>query len=384
MSRDVAIVGVHATEQAWRLPNRTSFDLALESLDGALADAGLDRKDVDGVAVDWAGPGGIRDEPASWARVLGRDIAWTSDGFLDNAGTRGVAKAAAAISAGLCEVAVVGGGRTANRATGAPVAANRFGEIEFTDVWGAYVLPMFALVATRHMYEFGTTPHQLGTVAATIRNLGYSNPEAVMFGKPPITPEDVLASRMVASPFHLLDCCIAAEGGAAIVLTSAERARDLRQPPVSVLGAGMQFQFAPYSTPPLYRDIRELGVGAARRAFSNAGVTVDDLDVITVYDANSFEVLRQLEVLGICGEGEGGPYVEDVGIGLDAPLPVNPDGGCLAHSWNGTQQQTLKVNELVRQLRGTAVHQVAGARIGLAANAGTGAGHLELLIVGRS
>jgi acetyl-CoA acetyltransferase len=188
---------------------------------------------------------------------------------------------------------------------------------------------------------------------------------------------------MVASPFHLLDCCIAAEGGAAVVLTTLDRARDLRHPPVAVLGAGMQFHFAPYSNPPLYREIRHLGADAAARAYSAAGITVNDLDVITVYDANSFEVLRQLEVLGVCSEGEGGPYVEDVGIGLKSPIPVNVDGGCLAHSWNGTQQQTLKVVEVVRQLRGTAVHQVDGAELGLAANAGTGAGHLEVLILGK-
>jgi len=122
--------------------------------------------------------------------------------------------------------------------------------------------------------------------------------------------------------------------------------------------------------------VRNLGTAAASRMFARAGVGISDVDVLTVYDANSFEVLRQIEVLGVCGEGEGGPYVEDVGTGLDSPIPVNPDGGCLAYTWNGTQQQTLKVVELVRQLRGTAVHQVAGAEIGLAVNAGTGAGHL--------
>jgi acetyl-CoA acetyltransferase len=382
--RDVAIVGVHATKQAWRLPGASPFGLTLESLDGALADAGLARADIDGVALEWYGPGGIVGEAASWARVLGHDIAWASDGQLDSAGTRGVVKAAAAIAAGLCDVAVVGGGMAGMLSAGTPVANNKFGELEFSDVWGAYVIPMFALVAARHMHEFGTTPEHLALVATTIRNLGYSNPEAVMHGKPATSIEDVLASRMVASPFHLLDCCIAAEGGGAVVLTTLERARDLRQPPVAVLAGGMQFHMAPYAYPALYREVRHLGVAAASRMFARAGVGIGDVDVLTVYDANSFEVLRQIEVLGVCGEGEGGPYVETHGIGMESPVPVNPDGGCLAYTWNGTQQQTLKVVEIVRQLRGTAVHQVDGAEVGVAVNAGTGAGHLEIAVFGRT
>ncbi|MCW2620964.1 MAG: hypothetical protein JWL64_566 [Frankiales bacterium] len=382
--REVAVVGVHATEQAWRLAGRTPFDLTREALDGALADAGLSRSDVDGMAVDWPGPGGLVDEAASWARVLGHDLSWTSDGMLDRAGTRGVMKAAAAVATGLCDVAVVGGGQCGGRSAGTPIGVSGAGGLEFSDAWGAYVLPHFALVAARHMYEFGTTPHQLATAAATIRNLGYTNPEAVMHGKAALTAQDVLASRMVASPFHLLDCCIAAEGGGAVVLTTLERARDLPHPPVELLGGAMQFHGAPYANPAVYREIRTLGVDAARRAFAMAGVTPADIDVAAVYDANSFEVLRQLEIIGVCAEGEGGPYVEQVGIGLDSPLPVNPDGGCLSYAWNGIHQQTLKVVEAVRQLRGTAVHQVPGVELALAGNAGTGAGHLELAIFGRS
>jgi acetyl-CoA acetyltransferase len=303
---------------------------------------------------------------------------------MDTSGSRGVLKAAAAIAAGLCEVAVIGGGQAGSLTSGTPVGVNRSGQVEFTDAWGAYVIPIFALVAQRHMYEFGTTPEQIAAAAVAVRNLGYTNPEAVMFGKPPITVADVLASRVVATPLHLLDCCIAAEGGAAMVLTTAERARDLPHPVVRVAGGGMQFRFAPYSNPPIYREVRNLGSDAMRRALSMAQIDIQDLDVIELYDANSFEVIRQLEILGVCKEGEGGPYVEEVGIGLTAPLPVNTDGGCLAYAWNGTQQQTLKVIEVVRQLRGTAVHQLPNPAHGLAANAASGAGHFELLILGRN
>ena len=137
--RDVAVVGVHATEQARQLPHRTSLDLAQESVLGAIADAGLGPTDVDGVAADWPGPGGRPGEAASWARVLGRPLSWVSDGLLDAAGARGVMKAAAAISAGLCDVAVVGGGLAGRFGRGQTVnGAEDF--IEFTDVWGAYVV----------------------------------------------------------------------------------------------------------------------------------------------------------------------------------------------------------------------------------------------------
>jgi acetyl-CoA acetyltransferase len=379
--RDVAIVGVHATEQAWRLPERTSMDLVLEAALGAIADAGLLPGDVDGAALDWPGPGGVPGEASSWARVLRRELAWTSDGMLDTAGTRGVLKAAAAISAGLCDVAVVGGGQSGMFAGRGPVSG---GELEFTSVWGAYVVPVFALVAQRHMHEFGTTPEQLAQVAVTIRANGYTNPEAVMYGKPPVSVADVLGSRIVATPFHLLDCCIAAEGGAALVLTTLERARDLPNPPVAVLGGGMTFHEAAYANPPLYREVGRLGVDAARRAFGLAGVSVGDVDVFSLYDPNSFEIIRQVEVLGLCAEGEGGPFVEGGYLALDGAHPVNPDGGCLSYAWNGTQQMTLKVMECVRQLRGTAVHQVPKAEVAVASNAGSGAAHYELIVLGRA
>jgi acetyl-CoA acetyltransferase len=385
--RDVAVVGVAPTEQARRLTGVTSLDLVLTALDDALADAGLTRADVDGVCLQWPGPGGIpangpfeAGDASSWARALGHELSWVSDGMLDTAGVKGVLKAAAAIAAGLCEVAVVGGAQTGAFSSGAvdvPV------KLEFTDPWGAYVVPVFGLVAARHMHEFGTTSEHLAQVAVSIRNLGYRNPEAVMFGKDPITVDDVLDSRMIASPFHLLDLCVNAEGGGVVVLTTAERARDLRQPVVSILGGGMQFHEAPYKNPPLYREVGRIGEAAAQRAYAMAGIGPGDLDVMAVYDPNTFEVIRQLEVFGICKEGEGGPYVADTGIGLDSPLPVNTDGGLLSYAWNGSQHMTLRVIELVRQLRGTAVHQVEGAQVGLAANAGSGASHQELVILGR-
>jgi acetyl-CoA acetyltransferase len=377
--RQPVIVGVHATEQALSLPHRDAMDLAVEAVTGAIADAGLQPSDVDGAQVDWPGPGGVPGEGSSWARLLG-DLRWTSDAMLDNAGSRGLLKAAAAVTAGFADTVVVGGCRLVSRG-GGPVGAGT--PLEFTDVWGSYVVAQFALVAARHMHQFGTTPRQLAEVAATIRTNGSTNPEAMMYGRGPYTADDVLASRMVATPFRLLDCCIVGEGGGAFVVTTAERARDLPHPPVAVLGGGMEYHQAAYANPALYREVGMIGRDAAVRAFATAGVGPAEVDVFSLYDPNSFEVIRQLEALGVCEEGEGGPLVESGAIAVDGKYPVNPDGGCLSYAWNGTQQMTLKVVEAVRQLRGSAVHQVTGAEVAVVGNAGSGAQHYEMSVLGR-
>lgn len=380
--RDVAIAGVYATRQALDL-GRRPIDVALEAVKGALEDAGLRPSDVDGMAVDWPGPGGARGETASWGRLLDITLAWTGDAFFDTAGVRGVAKAASAIAAGLCEVAVVGGGQWDWRADGGATVGSRSG-LEFADCWGAYVTPQFALVAQRHMHQFGTRPEQMAAVAATIRNHGHRNPEAVMYGRGPYTVDDVLASRMIATPFHLLDVCLVAQGGAAVVLTTAARALDLPRPPVLVAGAGMEIHHVPYANPALYREVGRIGEAAARRALGMADVDVHDVDVFCLYDPTSFEVIRQFEILGLCAEGEGGPFVEDGTIALGGRHPTNPDGGCLSYTWNGTQQMTLKVVECVKQLRGEAGgRQVEGAEVALAANGGAGNQHYELAVLVR-
>lgn len=371
---------MYATEQGLQLPHRTALDLAQEAVFGAIADAGLTPADVDGVAADWPGPGGHAGQPGSWARVLGHPMRWTSDGILDTSGSRGILKAAAAIDAGLCDVAVVGGGMAGKYRGGSVGPGDE--PLEFTDVWGAYVVPLFAMIATRHMHEFGTTPEQLALTAATIRNNGHVNPEAMMYGRGPYTVEDVMSSPMLASPLHRLDICLSGEGGAAVVLTSLERARDLPHKAVRVLGGGMEFCGAPYVSPPQYREVGRLGAAAAERAFSLAGVDVTDIDVFNLYDPNSFEIIRQLETMGLCEEGEGGGFVEDGHIALDGKHPVNPDGGCLSYAWNGTQQMTLKAVECVRQMRGTAVNQLSDVQLAVAANAGSASGHYEFAVLG--
>jgi acetyl-CoA acetyltransferase len=376
--QDVAIVGVHATEQAKQI-NRTTFDISWEAVSGALEDAGLTPDDVDGAAVTWPGPGGLIGDVASWGRFLGRGgLSWTADGAAGTGGVKAVMTAAAAISAGLCETVVIGGGR-------AGVDAERRVLHEFSDPWGAWGVTVYALVAQRHMYEFGTKPEHLAKVAATIRNHGHANPEAVLFGRGPYTIDDVLASPIVATPFHLLDVSIFAQGGAAVVVTTLERARDLRQQPIVVLGAGYEVRQANYVNPPIYADVGQIGKKAAERVFGQAGMGPEDIDVFCLYDPNSFEIIRQFEALGLCKEGEGGPFVADHDLSVDGDVPTNPDGGLLSYAWCHMQTQTMKVIEAVKQLRGQAgPRQVKDAAVAIAANAGAGSHHWEMALFGRA
>jgi acetyl-CoA acetyltransferase len=382
-AREPVIVGVYLTQQARSLPGRTSLDLVIEAAKGAIADAGLAPRDVDGVALEWPGPGGAPGASENWAAYFHQPLRWVGSEPLDMAGVRGVLKAASAIQTGLCDVAIVGSGRAAPlMAKGVVVGAGM--DMEFADCFGSSVMAQFALIARRHMHEFGTTNSQMARVAATIRNYGHRNPEAVMFGKGPYGIDDVLASPMVASPFHRLDCCLVNEGGCALVITTAERARDLRRPPIRLLGGGMEFWRGNYANPPLYRELRRLGLDAVARAFGKAGVCPKDMDLFCLYDPVSFEIIRQLEMLGLCAEGEGGPLVESGAIDPGGAYPVNPDGGQLAGSWTGTGQLTLKVIESVRQLRGDCgERQIANAKLAVATNAGSGAQHIEIAVLGR-
>jgi acetyl-CoA acetyltransferase len=382
--RQPTIVGVYQTRQAKELPGRTSQDLVIEAVKGAIADAGLRPRDVDGAAIDWPGPGGAPAEAANWAMYLQQPLSWVDSHHLDTAGVRGVLKAAAAVEAGLCDVAVVGSARAGPFSTdGSAPGANM--NMEFTEPYGASVIAQFALVAQRHMYEFGTTQEQIASVSATIRNHGHVNPEAVMYGAGPYTVDDIIASPWIATPFHRLDCCLINEGGCALVITTAERARDLPHAAVRVVGGAMEFFQGHYANPPLYRDLRDLGKKAVAKVFGRAGATPNDVDVFSLYDPVSFEVIRQFEMLGLCAEGEGGAFVQDERLGLGGQCPTNLDGGMLAGSWTGTGQLTLKVIEGVRQLRRSCgARQVPDAELALITNAGSGAQHVELMLLGRS
>jgi len=382
-ARRATVAGLYVTRQARRLEGRRPLELLMEAANGALADAGLSPRDVDGAAIMWPGPGGVPNEVASWARFFKTPLSFTQEHWSDQAGARGLLKAAAAIEAGLCETVVVGSGSVGAYEPGGDAVGAGDG-LEFADPFGSTAMVQFALVAQRYMHEFGVAPEKIAHVAATIRNHGHVNPEAVMYGQGPYTVADILASPMIASPVHRLECSLVAEGACAIVLTTAERARDLRQRPVAVVGGGMEFWGAAYANPPRYAEVKAVGRDAVARTFGKAGVTPSEVDVFNLYDAVAFEVVRQFEMLGLCGEGEGGDFVAGDRLTLAGSAPTNLDGGLQSHSWIGTGQLTLKVIECARQLRGSCgPRQVAGAQLALATNAGSGARHIEMALLAR-
>jgi len=220
----------------------------------------------------------------------------------------------------------------------------------------------YSVIARRHMHEFGTRAEQLGCIAVAMRKHAQRNPNAVMHGRP-LTLEDYLASPMLADPYRIFDCCLETDGAAAVVVTSAERARDLRGQPVAIMGAAAG-QPSPADEITNRKDIFQTGLSlAAPEAFAQAGVSPGDVDFAQIYDCFTFEVLQQLEEAGFCKRGEGGAFVEGGRIELGGELPVNTHGGLLSEA------HVLGMNhvvEAVRQLRGDAgERQVAGAEFGV-------------------
>jgi acetyl-CoA acetyltransferase len=220
----------------------------------------------------------------------------------------------------------------------------------------------YALVAARHMAQYGTTPEQLAEVAVTARRWARLNPKA--WSRDPLTVDDVLASRMISDPLHKLDCCLVTDGGGAVVLTHGDRARDAARRPIRVIGAGESHghwhltQHADLTVSP--------GVISGREAFGQAGITPADVDVIQPYDAFTINVIMHLEDLGFCPKGEGGRFVEGGRLGPGGDLPALTSGGGLSYCHPGALGLLLLI-ETVRQLRGECgERQVPDARIGVA------------------
>ncbi len=340
----VAVAGVyeHPTRYA---PDETAYQIHAESARGALADAGLGPGDVDALFTSGVGPIGILS--------LAQHLNLRPD-YLDSQAIGGSSfvshclHAAAAISAGLCKVALVTYGSTAASERFAIGTGGGFGADpadHFELPFGPTIVGSYALVAQRHMHEFGTTSAQLAEVAVTMRRHAALNPHAKY--RDPITVEDVLASRLISSPLHLLDCCMISDGGGALVLTSAERARDLRPHPVVILGGAEAVRHHGIGR----RDL--LDVAACQSgplALQRAGVTHAAIDCAMVYDSYTITVVATLEGLGFCARGEGGAFCADGRIGLGGALPVNTDGGGLSSNHPGMRGIFLVI-EATRQLR---------------------------------
>jgi acetyl-CoA acetyltransferase len=377
-----AIVGVHTTRQAFSI-DREPLSLCLEAAIGALKDAGMEKSEIDGIGATWPGPGGNTAHPGSldWSTLLGVPLRWICDGH--PAGVPGLMDACAAITSGLCETVLIIGGQS-RRSPGSVVAYTR-PENEFTACYGSYTAAQFALVAQRYFHKFGADHSKMAQIAADIRNMGSLRPDATLFGRGQFTAGDIMASPMVVEPFHLLELCLASDGAAAFVVTSLERARDCPKRPISVLGAGMEYQRQHYVDPPLYEEVWGLGSDAFQRATSMADVTRDDIDVFQLYDPNALEIARQFEAFGYCREGEGLDFVTERRIGVEkGRLPINTDGGLMSFGHIGWSGASLKVIEAVRQLRGEASSSQANdPQLALVSGAGSGAQCFDLAILGK-
>jgi len=236
----------------------------------------------------------------------------------------------------------------------------------------------YALAASRHMAEFGTTPEQLATIAVKTREWASLNPRAK--SRDPLTVDDVLASDMVASPLHKLDCCLVTDGGGAFIVTTAERARQLRRPPVYVLGAATAHTHMMISQMP---DLTTTaGAISGPKAFATAGITPSDVDVLMGYDSFTITLLLHLEDLGFCAKGEGGAFVESTNIGPGGTLPTNTNGGGLSYTHPGQYGMFLVV-EAVRQLRGECgPRQVDDAKIAVAHGSGMVLSCMSTVVLG--
>jgi len=373
---DVAIVGAYNTRQARQL-DQPETAVLLDAMRGALRSAGLGFADVDGVNVTSSVRRLHAREVVMW---LGGRPCWTGNEI----GIPALVEASLAISAGLCETVLIATAQAAQYTDRTLTAPWTRPSNEFVECWGLFTPAEFALMARRHMHLYGTRPEALAEVAATIRNHGARNPEAVFHGRF-VTPEDVLASRMVADPFHLLDCAITSEGGAGLVLTHRDRARDLDVEPVWLLGAGSDKQGMAYVTAPVWDRYGQVGRRAGEKCFAQAGLGPADVDVLEIYDPFSFEVIRQLEIFGFCKEGEGGDFVMDGRIAVGGELPVCTNGGLLSFSHAGLAQLIQKPISAVQQLRGELPGEltVPGAQVVLCSNGGSGALFEDVLLLGR-
>ena len=363
-----AIVGASMTKLAKKNPDKSTMGFALEACKMAIEDAGLAKDDVDGLLFTHPSQQGERHGfSGRVADLLG--ITSNFNATVDCGGATPIVLvqiAAMAINAGMCKNVVCCYGWQNNPIDIPPSLPPNF---EFTLTYGEVAAtPFLAQITRRHMNDFGTTSKQLGTVAVTCRKHACMNPNAQSYGKP-ITLEDHQKSRWISEPLRALDCCPWTDGGGAVVVTSAERAKNLKKRPVYISGWG-QAHGAPLLRPWRNPNISDWTIwkGASDTAFKMAGVARKDIDVAQLYDAFTIVFLVQLESSGFCKTGESGPFVESGKINLGAELPCNTAGGLLSE---GHTMGMGHIVESVRQLRGECgERQVKDAEIALATGFG--------------
>lgn len=358
-----AIVGAAETDIVGVQPEKSAIQLHAEAALNALADAGLTKDDVDGVSCAGQSPVAV----AEYLGIVPTYIDGTSVGgcsFMIH-----VRHAAAAIKANLCSTVLITHGESGRSRVGMGGwgRAPQMLSAQFEEPYGVAGPPTrFTIPILRHMHEFGTTHEQMASVAVATRKWAELNPRAMM--REPITVDDVLESRLIAYPVHLLECCLVTDGGGALVLVSAERARDFRKKPVFVLGTGESSEHSMISQMHDFTESRAFKV-SGDLAFAEAGIARKDIDHAMFYDAFAHTPMFALEGLGFVAKGESGPFFQEMRTAPGGDFPLNTNGGGLSYTHTGMYGM-FAIQESVRQLRGEAAAQLPGLRTSIAHGVG--------------
>jgi acetyl-CoA acetyltransferase len=359
----VAIVGAAETTKLGRIPELSQIQLHADAALNTLRDAGLKPSDIDGIATAGESPTGV-------AHYLGISPRW-----VDSTSVGGcsfiihVRHAMAAIECGLCETVLITHGESGRSGIGRGGRPGGSATLsgQFEAPFGPTGPPtLFTLPVLRYMKDFGLTHEQLAMVAVVQREWAGLNPRASF--RDPITVEDVLASKMIAYPFHLLECCLVTDGGGALILTSADRAKDFPQAPVYVIGSGESVETPMVSQMEDLTSSRAFRVAGAD-AMRSAGISHADVDHMMIYDAFAHLPIYGLEDLGFCGRGEAGAFIAEGHTRPGGQLPLNTNGGGLSYMHSGMYGM-YALQESVRQLRGVAPAQVEGAEVSLCLGVG--------------
>jgi acetyl-CoA acetyltransferase len=362
LKKKAAIIGIGEIKPSKSPEEKTALGLITEVSKIAIEDAGLKKQDIDGLLTGASMSDFCLVWPSAICEYMQIFPQYADVVDLGGASPAGMVwRAAAAISAGLCEtvLCITGDAWDISKMYGAPIPFASI-ETEFENPYGPMAANSgYALIAQRHMYEYGTTPTQLAKIAVDQRTNACANPAALFYGKP-ITIEDVLGSPLVVDPLHMLEIVMPCTGAAALVVTSPERAKDAPYTPVYLLGAG---EYCTHLTITNAPSLTTSPVKvAAGKAFEMAGLTPQDIDLVFPYDCYTIMVLITLEDAGFCEKGEGGRFVEETDLTYKGQLPMNTHGGQLSFGQPGLAGGMSHIIEAVRQLRGLAQgRQVANA-----------------------
>ena len=386
LRKAAAITGIGELKPMRQTDGRGALHLMVEAGRQAVLDAGLELHEIDGLLVAPPLQGAPVTFPSMVAEYMGLRPAYCDIVDLGGASGAGqVWRAAAAIAGGMCSTVLCLTGDAQDPSGFYQRGATVWGipAPEFDRPYG----PMgansgYALAASRHMALYGTTSRQLAKVAVDQRTNACANPDAMFYGKP-ITIDDVLNSRLVVDPLHLLEIVMPCAGAAAVVVTAPDRAWHAPRPPVSLLGAG---EMVTHAAPAYAPDLTATGIAAsARRAFEMAGVTPKDIDLVSVYDCYTITVAITLEDAGFCAKGQGGRFIEEHDLTWQGDFPVNTHGGQLSFGQPGLAGGMSHVTEAVRQLRGEAAgRQVKGCELAFVNGNGGVLSEEVSLVLGRT